>query len=191
MIKLSKVYCRIVASRESLGKIPCRDAQNYGISDGMEVTPEELSRIKLDLLVPQAVNMATSWLARREMSRMQVAQGLSRRGFCRDVTDAALDRLQEYGYVNDARFAEALVNLRQNEHPYGKIKLATELHAKGITGDTADAAMQAFDEKQALGLAVAMARRRGLSGRRLYNFLYRRGFSTDLVQQVVDDGQQE
>ncbi len=187
LIRLNKVNCRVVAQNESLAKLPCRDAQNHGLSDEIEVSPEEFARIKQDVLVPEAVKLATSWLARREMSRLQVAQGLRRRGFCREIAEAALDRLQDYGYVDDARFAEALLRLRQNDQPYGKLKLAADLRSKGITGRIADTTMQAFDEKKALGLAVNMARRRGLNGRRLYNFLYRRGFSTHLIQQVMDE----
>jgi len=175
-----------MAGDRVVAKMPCKNARNHGLDDGIELSQQAFQRIRDDLLVPEAVNMATSWLARREMSPLQVNQGLRRRGFSSDIIDLALNRLQEYGYVDDKRFAMALVNLRQNSQPYGRIRLIADLRAKGITGEAADLALQKFNEDEAIRLAAEIGKRRGLKGRKMYNFLYRRGFTSQAIQRIIN-----
>lgn len=185
LVRLNTKNCKVMANDNVVAKMSCKNARNHGLANGVELNRDAFQQIIEDVLVPEALNMATAWLARREMSRLQVSQGLQQRGFSPDIIDMAMDRLREYGYVDDKRFALALVNLRQNTQPYGRIRLIADLRAKGVTGETADLALREFNEEEAIRLATAMGKRRGLEGRKMYNFLYRRGFTSQLIQRTI------
>ena len=185
LIRLNTKNCKVMANERSVAKMPCKNAQNHGLNDGTDLSQEDFQDIVDNVLVPEAINLATAWLARRETSRLEISQKLRQRGFSQDIIDKAIERLREYGYVDDRRFAMALVDLRQNNQPYGRIRLAADLRAKGITGEAADTALMEFNEEEAIKLAAEMGRRRGLEGQKMYNFLYRRGFSSQLIQKVI------
>lgn len=81
--------------------------QAAGIEDGYSSPSVDELRRTLDAVEPQcAMDRALDAVSRRELSVAQVRQKLLDDGYTLRVTSATLKRLQELGYVDDARFAE-------------------------------------------------------------------------------------
>ena len=177
--------CVVMADGEKLGRTPCKDAETFGLNAEKDLNPDELADLVDALLVPTAVNMATQWLATREMSAKQVRENLRKRDFAAEVIDAAIEKLKDYGYLDDLRFAMALVNMRQNDKPYGRLRLIADLRAKGVSKEIAERALQEFDEQKAAMRAMEIGKRRGLEGQKLYNFMYRRGFTSSVISTLL------
>ena len=138
-----------------------------------------------------AYTEAVKRLARQPQSRSALRQRLVRLGYAEAAVDAALDRAQGDGYLNDQEYAATLV--RRRSRGRGHALIAQELRAKGIQESTAGPALAAVDpdaeaaEALALGKSL-LARRRLADAQALVAYLgprlSRRGFSSGLVYRV-------
>ena len=66
--------------------------------------------------------------------------------------DAVLQRLEKYGYIDDAAFAAVYTRLRQENEGFGKLRVKRDLARKGIArdliGSTVDAAYENTSEEE-------------------------------------------
>ncbi|MBN8715740.1 MAG: regulatory protein RecX [Xanthomonadales bacterium] len=131
---------------------------------------------------PTPVQRALGLLTRREHSRHELVRKLKQRGVDADAAAAAIDRLAEAGWQDDARFAEALVRNRAGSG-YGPAYIRAELGTHGLPADLVEAALGAYDGDW-IDNARQLLRRRhpqALDGdrearRKAADFLLRRGF---------------
>lgn len=131
-----------------------------------------------------AYDKALGLLARREQSRHELRAKLSRDGYDNDEIDAALTRLGEAHYQDEARFAEMLVRSRIRQG-YGPLRLRVELKSHGLDAELIDNMLaQADVDTDWVALAADQLHRRygdkpandyAERARRM-QFLQRRGF---------------
>jgi regulatory protein len=122
-------------------------------------------------------------LAVRPRTRRELQTRLLHAGFESDEVAAELDRLQEVGLVDDARFAAEFVEHALDRRLEGRRSVAANLAAKGLDRGLIEEALEAAsggDQDRLARLAEARAGRlRGLppdaAYRRLVSFLVRRG----------------
>ena len=138
-----------------------------------------------------AYTEAVKRLARQPQSRAALRLRLLRLGYADGAVDAALDRAQGDGYLNDQEYAAALV--RRRGRGRGHALIAQELRAKGIEEVTAGPALAAVDPNSEASEALALgksllAHRRLADAQALVTYLgprlSRRGFSSGLVYRV-------
>lgn len=111
------------------------------------------------------------------------------------IVDAALARLQEYGYLNDERFAYGYASYKVRQRPIGRGRLARDLQLKKVPRETANQALdlvyQETSEEELIDRALK--KRLALRGRpttraeskSLFDHLMRQGFSSDLIVRKV------
>jgi regulatory protein len=139
--------------------------------------------------------VALDLLARKAWTARDLARRLRRRGAPVDVADAVVADLIARGYVDDRAFAVAWAESRARDRGLGRQRLRQELAARGIDRPLVEAAIQhAFAETDERTRAQLAATRR-LAGlrraapeqatRRLHDYLRRRGYSGDVVRQVL------
>jgi regulatory protein len=138
-----------------------------------------------------AYTEAVKRLARQAQSRAALRQRLLRLGYAEAAVEAALDRAQGDGYLNDQEYAASLV--RRRTRARGHALIAQELRAKGIDDLAAAPALATVDPEveaeQALTLGRSLlGRRRLVDAQALVAYvgprLSRRGFSSGLVYRV-------
>ena len=138
---------------------------------------------------PSVKARAVSLLAQREYSRQELTDKLTAAQASPEEVEQALAQLEAKGLVNDARVVETLVNRRSGK--LGASRLRQELQAKGVSAelvaetmaglkDTELARAQAVWQKKFGQLAATSAERNKQA-----RFLASRGFSGDVVRQVV------
>ena len=120
---------------------------------------------------------------------------LEGRGATEAIVDTVIDRLREYGYLDDARLAQSYASLRVQQRPIGRQRLQRDLWLKKIDKATADAALDSvFAEKpEAELIDSAIEKRVRLRGkpknraeaRKLFDHLLRQGFAFELVSEKV------
>lgn len=71
-------------------------------------------------------------LSQRDMSRYSVKQKFMQMAQDRSDIEPILDKLEEYGYLNDERFAENYARGCREVRSYGPIKIKFKLKEKGI-----------------------------------------------------------
>ena len=138
---------------------------------------------------PSVKARAVSLLAQREYSRQELTDKLTAAQASPEEVEQALAQLEAKGLVNDARVVETLVNRRSGK--LGASRLRQELQAKGVSAEmvaetmaglkgTELARAQAVWQKKFGQLAATSAERNKQA-----RFLASRGFSGDVVRQVV------
>ena len=120
---------------------------------------------------------------------------LAGRGATSELVETVIERLREYGYLDDERFAQSYASLRIQQRPIGRQRLQRDLHLKKIDKQTVDAALdQVFDQTPEADLIDrAIAKRIRLRGRprsreeakKLFDHLLRQGFAFELVGEKV------
>ena len=120
---------------------------------------------------------------------------LEGRGATKAAVEAVIERLREYGYLDDARFAHNFASLRVQQRPIGRQRLQRDLWLKKIDKKTADEALDLVFEATPEGDLIdrALAKRVRLRGKpktradakKLFDHLLRQGFAFELVADKV------
>jgi regulatory protein len=141
----------------------------------------------------RALMQAFSYLSYRPRTEHELRRYLAQKGHAPESVDAALTRLAEYHYLDDEVFALNWVENRQRSRPRGPRLLRVELAQKGVDRDVADRAIaDAGADERTLAHDAAERKAQSLGtadyaefGRKIGGFLTRRGFSSDVVWEVV------
>jgi len=135
---------------------------------------------------------AAKLLAAKQRSVEELRERLlTTRGATRANVDEVIARLREYGYLDDAKFAQSYASLRLRERPIGRRRLQRDLKLKKVDKETACTALdEVFDATPETELIErAIAKRVRLRGRpktredakKLFDHLIRQGFEFELV----------
>ena len=120
---------------------------------------------------------------------------LEGRGATKANVEEVIARLREYGYLDDAKFAQSYASIRLRERPIGRRRLSRDLWLKKVDKQTAEAALdEVFDATPESDLIDrAIAKRIRLRGKpktredakKLFDHLLRQGFEFDLVSDRI------
>ncbi|QPC84839.1 RecX family transcriptional regulator [Phototrophicus methaneseepsis] len=169
---------------------------------GQELDDAAIVELKHKDAIVKAYDQAVQLLARRPYSIQEVKQKLSRKDRPPDVVAAVLERLQQYGYLDDAAFARYWVDNRTRFKPRGSRALRYELMQKGVASTIIDDVLNEELEEDDAAYRAAQKRARRMRGstkaafeQKVGGFLQRRGFnygtSQEALRQVVAELEEE
>lgn len=139
---------------------------------------------------------ALGLLVRREHSRRELTRKLTARGIEPEQAQAAVDRLSEEGWQDEARFAHGLVRSRAAAG-YGPLHIRAELGTHRLPSELVAEAMDAYDGSWEDNARDLVRRRIGsdLSDlarrRKAADLLARRGFAGEMIGRVTRGGAQD
>jgi regulatory protein len=120
---------------------------------------------------------------------------LQRRGVTDKIVDEIIERLKEYGYLDDERYALSYASLKVKQRPIGRRRLQQDLKMKKVTNQVADEALDLVyaetSEEELIDRAIEKrVRLRGrpktrLETKSLFDHLLRQGFAFELVSEKV------
>ena len=96
---------------------------------------------------------------------------------------AAIPKLIELDLIDDKKFAQWWVEQRCLLNPRGNIGLQAELQQKGIDREIIESVLLTKDQEVAL--AKKLLTKKNLDKSRVQRFLLSRGFSNDIVYQLI------
>ena len=138
---------------------------------------------------------ALTALGRREHSRQELQAKLQPFAEDPDELNALLDELEKSGWLSEARFVEQVTNTRRRK--FGAMRIVHELREKGVSDEAISAAQAQLKAgevdaaravwKKKFGKLPRSLRERGKQAR----FLAGRGFSAEVVHQVLKGGSGE
>ena len=170
----------------------------FGLCSGLELDADRLARLKAAAKAAAVRGKALDLLSARPMSRKELVDKLTARPrgrekeplADREMAEAAADRLEELGYLNDADYARALA-----EHcaarGYGPAKLREELYRRGVPREHWDAALEAMETPAAAIDAFLAKKLRGADPsdpkalKRAADALARRGFHWEDIKDAL------
>ncbi|MCQ9207973.1 MAG: RecX family transcriptional regulator [Omnitrophica bacterium] len=132
-----------------------------------------------------------------QRSTREVKERLRKKGFNPAVTRKTIKYLSEINYLNDQEFAKSWIRSKMQSSPVGRAVLRYQLRQKGITEEVLEQALgelsSHYDEFRVAKKLVASRRLRykGLKDqkklkKRLYDYLRRRGFSSETILQAIN-----
>jgi len=134
-------------------------------------------------------------LGYRARSAREIDSKLEAKGYDRSTIRKVIDRLKDLNYLNDLEFARSWVDERMKSKPRGQALLRHELMSKGIDKGIIDSVIAEFiqpeDEyRMAKGIADQRLKHKGEEDidrlkKRIHDYLVRRGFAYDVVDQVL------
>ena len=139
---------------------------------------------------------AAKLLAAKQRSVEELREKLSTtRGATKAMVDEAIERLREYGYLDDAKFAQSYASLRLRERPIGRRRLQRDLWLKKVDKQTVESALdevfESTPEEELIERAIVKRMRlRGKpktreEAKKLFDHLLRQGFEFELVSEKV------
>lgn len=135
-------------------------------------------------------------LGLREWSRHGMRQKMKAYSHIKSDIEDTLDKLEEYGYLDDNRFTEIYVRSCKEYRGYGPVKIKFKLKEKGISDALISIHVIADDSVWHIKAHEARQRRFGeipsMIEERLKqsSFLMRRGFSYDQIRSSLKDIQE-
>ncbi|HEX6116759.1 MAG TPA: regulatory protein RecX [Solirubrobacterales bacterium] len=139
----------------------------------------------------EAFAHALGALRRRERSRAELAEWLARRGYEQEDRIAALDRLEEVGELDDARFARRYAEDKRELSGWGPERIREALLARGVPLMEVEDALEADSHDEQLDRATELLERKGgdldsdVARGRALGFLTRRGYEYEIAYEAV------
>ena len=119
--------------------------------------PREQRKLGADELFQYAVKS----LAARAQSAGELRAKLARRAAVEPDIEAVVTRLKEYGYLNEARFAENFVTARRDTDGLGRIRVLRDLQKRRVAPKLAEQAVhQAYQNMSETELIERYLRRK-------------------------------
>ncbi len=166
----------------------------YGLCVGDTLSEERLKEMLALSSLRRAKTKAIDLLSYRDHSSSELKQKLLRHASEEDA-DAAVERMEELGMLNDRDFALRYAKELSEVKLYGKKRVAVELQKKGLSREDKEAAMDSLPDQQDLIVRLLegkLSRYTGEDDReKLINRLLTRGFSYDDIRGALHGSEEE
>jgi regulatory protein len=183
---------RVWVDGEFWAEIDAEVALERGLREGVALGLEELDEARAAGERALAMNRALHFLGYRARSRREVRDRLRRYGYGPETVEGVVGRLVELGYLDDKEFARTAT--REKARRYGPRRVSADLRRSGVDAELAQNVVdEEFAGRSELEEARSAAARRYNRGgsdaeaRRVYGFLVRRGYSSDVCAEVARD----
>ena len=167
-------------------------AQNR-IKIGDEVSETELVDLIFQSDIRSAFDKALKQIEYRTRAKNEIVLYLQGKGYDNKVIYEVIEKLIEYGYVNDEFFCREYVRSYQNR--YGKIKIKADLKNLGIDDEIIENAIDSIESQaeNAYLLGVKYIKnKKEKSALKVKSYLARHGYTYDdialAVEQMTDEG---
>ena len=175
-------------------KLKKKEFDELPVAVGDDLDEEEYMNRLCARQIKPAYESALNLLTARDMTAHDMKSALRRRGYLEPVAEAVSERLIENKLIDDSRYAQRYVELRQDS-AVGRYAMKRKLRAKGIDENVAEEALEVLDDESQLATAKELAKK--LSRRyekeepyarksKLSQALARRGYSWDVVKEAVE-----
>ena len=162
---------------------------------GKRISEEEFKKLASEAELTNGKEAAFRLLAVRSHSEFEMKCKLRQRGIKATIIQAVINDLKRLEFINDEAFAAAFVQNLLQRKPSGKLLIKAELRKNGIQESVIDRVIEkVFSEKNLIEMAESAARKWLAShstrsekeqAMRLGRYLYQRGFSWDVIEEVI------
>lgn len=193
--EISKSRRKIWIDEEFAFVLYSSELRSYGIARDKEITEEAYHTIMAELLPKRAKLRAMNLLQKRSYTVSQLKVKLIMGGYPEQIAQEAIDYVASFHYVNDEGYACDFIEC--NKDKKSKRRILQDLAARGISGDTAEAAWEEtagedsdelekeqilhWIEKKNFDAEAASPKDK----QKMMAFLYRKGFATDNIRKVL------
>jgi regulatory protein len=167
---------------------------NHGLHVGMEISEELLEEIQTEDELKKAYAKGIDIVSRRPHTEKEIRDKLKDKEYAPVTIDKTIEKLREYGYVDDEAFLEHYLSFKG--HVQGPRKIKYDLIKKGIAEHLIDNALEALkDDEYSQCFNMASNKLNSMSDslemskkyNRLAGFLQRKGYGFGVIKEVLRD----
>ncbi|MGQ9705829.1 MAG: regulatory protein RecX [bacterium] len=178
-----------------IGTIYIDRLRELRIEEGIDVNQELAEKLYKQINITLGLKLAMNKLSYRQRSIMEIEIVLRRARIPNEAIAEVIEFLKTRGYLNDGEFAKAFAQeYSKRKAPFGRRAIKSKMITKGIDSELIDRALDEIESD------VELARRCMMVGikrydkyepiekrKRLSQFLYTKGFSWDVIKEVIDE----
>lgn len=163
----------------------------HKLKTGDEIGEEQWRQIKLENGKLSAFSRAVGYIEKSLKTQKQLQTYLKEKGFLQESIDDAVQKLREYGYIDDKVYAENYIKTYKDKK--GKIKLKFDLLSKGVAADVIEEALQEFVDEDEQYAACEKLLKKYVKNKpqdiklksKAYAHLFSKGFSGDIISRAI------
>ena len=169
----------------------------FQLQTGTDLDEKKLREVLAADQKRKSLQKALHLISIRPRSAAELKERFKREGYFDETIDESLDYLQKNGYLNDTLFAEKFARSKLQKKDIGESSLRFELHKKGISKSIIESIIKKiYGETPELDIALKAGKKKLRTirtaddiakKRKLYQFLAQRGFSADVIRQVIGE----
>lgn len=164
-------------------------AMQFRLKIGEEIDPDKLAAAVQESERASAFERAAKYLGARPRTQKEISDYLSGKGYTSEVTEATVQKLKEYGYINDAEYCRIYVE--EYKYKAGARKLQCDLQQKGVPRGIIEQTLEGLDDDETAQAVAALAqkylRTHAYDKRKLTAFLLSKGFAYDAIKQGLEE----
>lgn len=107
-----------------------QDLRQYGIEEGIELTQEQYEELLYETVVRRAKQKCMNLLKKMDRTEAELRRKLRESGYTDTVVGLAVDYVDSYHYIDDARYANHYINYKKTSKSLRQMKM--ELWKKGV-----------------------------------------------------------
>lgn len=108
----------------------------------------------------RCMDTAVAYLHARERSAKEIERKLAQKGYCSEAVDSVIEKLVDYKYIDDERYARRLAEQKlSGSKPLGKMAVAQKLKQRGIGDELAHTVLLETDEQTERENALIFAKK--------------------------------
>lgn len=164
-------------------------AVKYRLKSGMEIEENRLIEIQFEAEYQSAFDSALNFISKSVKTEKQVKDKLISKGYLDEIVDKAIEKLKEYGYVDDSDYSSRYVSTYKGVK--GKLLIKNELRKKGVSDANAEKALSDIENQveSAKKLAEKYLKNKEITKQNLlkcYKYLLSKGFDYDDCKSAID-----
>jgi regulatory protein len=142
------------------------------------------------------LDLLKRFCAFQERTKFDVKIKAGKTGMNVAETEKAIQLLEEQGFLDERRYAEAFVNGKLKYNQWGKIKIRVELRSKSVTQSFINECIEAIDPDEYMDVLRGIISKKGLTLQqsahevafaRLVRYAMSKGFEYELVLKAVNE----
>ena len=194
--KKRKNRCSIFLDDEYAFGVDQEIVFQFGLKKGDVLTDQQIKEISINEEKKRAKDRALNFLSYRDRSEKEIRTKLKDVGYEENIIDWVIGELQRLKFLDDQRFAQSYAQTQMITRPMGEYFLKRELKQKGIDTELIEQTVEKiYEEKDQMSVALELAQQRKKrysnidemkAKKRVSDFLLRRGFSWDVVSEVLE-----
>jgi len=185
----NKNRCSIFVDGEFLCGIPTEVAVKNRLAKGLELSKEQLDFILEEGMQQEAFDKGLTYVSKNLKTKKQVKDYLLGKGYPEKSVWACVDKLKEYGYIDDVAYSKRFIESTKNTQ--GKRLIEYKLMQKGVKKEDIEKAFLQLDitfESEALNVAKKHLRNKEITKENLqktYRYLIGKGFSYEETSKAI------
>lgn len=170
-----------------------KEAQQFRLEEGKELSQEEYQEILKQILVPRAKKRAMHILEKMDQTERQLREKLERGMYPPEAIEEAIGYVTSFHYLDDERYCRNYIRFYQESR--SRRRILRDLSGKGIDRDLLQCCMGEEYERNERDLIRDLLKKKGYCQRtitgkdrdRICRFLQQRGFLVQDIRSVVHE----